>query len=256
MFKQFKDSLRGKYSDVIKTDRLCICLKITSKLIAMAEHRVKILKIREVTPDVSEYQTEKPKNYKFKPGQATDISVVLDGWENEKRPFSFTGLPTDPYLKFTIKSYPAHQGVTKQIGAFAEGDEFIIDEPWGTIEYKGEGVFIAGGAGVTPFLAIFRDLNNKGKLGHNQLIFANKTEDDIIEFDELKSLLGDRLHNVISSQKDTQYDLGKIDEAYLKKKIKDFNQHFYVCGPEGFMKSVMKDLENLGAKADALVFEK
>ncbi len=226
------------------------------KLKNMADYRVKILKIREVTPDVAEYQTEKPSKFNYKPGQATDVSVILDGWEAEKRPFSFTGLNNDTYLQFTIKSYPSHQGVTKQIGTLGAGDEFEIGDAWGTIEYKGEGVFIAGGAGVTPFLSILRDLNNKGNLGHNQLIFANKTEDDIIEFDELKSMLGDRLHNVISKQKDTQYDFGKIDKAYLEKKIKDFNQQFYVCGPESFMKSVMKDLESLGAKADALVFEK
>jgi predicted ferric reductase len=35
---------------------------------------------------------------------------------------------------------------------------------FGAIEYKGEGVFIAGGAGVTPFIAILRQLQADDKL--------------------------------------------------------------------------------------------
>jgi predicted ferric reductase len=34
---------------------------------------------------------------------------------------------------------------------------------WGAIEYKGEGVFIAGGAGVTLFIAILRQLQAENK---------------------------------------------------------------------------------------------
>jgi hypothetical protein len=38
--------------------------------------------------------------------------------------------------------------------------------------YKGEGIFIAGGAGVTPFIAIFRDLHEQGKT-ENQIYNLN-----------------------------------------------------------------------------------
>jgi ferredoxin-NADP reductase len=50
----------------------------------------------------------------------------------------------------------------------------------GRIEYKGEGVFIAGGAGVTPFIAILRQLQAENKIANNKLIFTNKTANDII----------------------------------------------------------------------------
>jgi ferredoxin-NADP reductase len=64
-------------------------------------------------------------------------------------------LPADDYLEFTIKMYdnpPASPTAKICTG----GDEFEISDAWGAIEYKGEGVFIAGGAGVTPFISIFR----------------------------------------------------------------------------------------------------
>jgi ferredoxin-NADP reductase len=44
------------------------------------------------------------------------------------------------------------------------GDQLIIRDVWGAITYKGKGVFIAGGAGITPFISIFRDLSARNEL--------------------------------------------------------------------------------------------
>jgi predicted ferric reductase len=52
----------------------------------------------------------------------------------------------------------------KRIRKLKHGDELIIRDVWGAIEYKGEGVFIAGGAGVTPFIAILHDYELMTKL--------------------------------------------------------------------------------------------
>ena len=41
----------------------------------MEEYIVKILNIEQVTHDVKRFRFEKPKNYIFKPGQATDVSI-------------------------------------------------------------------------------------------------------------------------------------------------------------------------------------
>jgi ferredoxin-NADP reductase len=222
----------------------------------MKNYIVKITSVESVVSRVFKIRTEKPKGYQFKPGQSTEVSLMYDGWEKEKRPFSFTSLPENNFLEFTIKTYPNHEGVTKRIATIGEGDEFEIGDAWGAIEYKGEGVFIAGGAGLTPFLSILRDLHQKGNLGHNQLFFSNQYEDEIIAFDELKSMLGGRFKNVITKQKDPELPEGRIDKEFLKNNIKDFNQNFYVCGPPSFTSAIKKMLAELGAKADTLVFEK
>ena len=222
----------------------------------MANYKVKITEVNPVVSKVFRIRTEKPANYKFNPGQATDVSLQYDGWKNEKRPFTFTSLPTDKFLEFTIKTYADHEGVTKRIATVGVGDEFEIGDSWGAIEYKGEGIFIAGGAGVTPFLSIFRDLNQKGQLGNNHLFCSNQFEDEIICFEELKSLLGGKFINTITQQKDPDLPTGRIDKQFLMNHIKDFKQPFYVCGPEGFNNAILKNLKVLGASAEALVFEK
>lgn len=221
----------------------------------MANYKVTIEEIIPLVNKVFKIRTNKPTNYKFSPGQATDLRLQYTGWENQDRPFTFTSLPKNNYLEFIIKTYPNHEGVTKRIATVGVGDEFEISDAWGAIEYKGEGVFIAGGAGITPFISILRDLNQKGQLGNNKLIFSNKFEDEIICFEELKSLLGGKFTNLITEQKGGELPQGRIDKDYLKNHISNFDQQFYVCGPKAFTKDILKALEELGAKADGLVFE-
>jgi ferredoxin-NADP reductase len=213
--------------------------------------------IQNVTHDVKQFTLEKPSGYTFTPGQATEVSVDKEGWRDKKRPFTFTSLNDDDNLEFVIKIYPEHDGVTEQIGKLKTGDTLIIDEPWGTIQYNREGVFLAGGAGVTPFIAILRDLYKKGDIGSNKLIFSNKTDSDIILQDDFEKMLGDNFKNVITDKPtdDHIYLDGFIDKKFLESQIEDFNQPFYVCGPGPFNDAIMGYLKELGADPDALVFE-
>jgi len=127
------------------------------------EHIVRITNIESVTHDVRRYQVEKPQGYTFKPGQATEVAINKEGWKEERRPFTFTSLNTDPYLEFTIKSYNDHPGVTNELGKLKVGDELIIHDVWGVIEYKGPGYFIAGGAGITRRKIPGRDRRGSGR---------------------------------------------------------------------------------------------
>ncbi len=68
-------------------------------------HIVKIKSIEPATYDVLRIVTEKPEHYAFLPGQATELSINKESWKDEKRPFTFTCLPKDNYLEFTIKTY-------------------------------------------------------------------------------------------------------------------------------------------------------
>jgi ferredoxin-NADP reductase len=222
----------------------------------MKTFQLKILEKKQITHDTNCFTIEKPEGYDFVPGQATELSLLKEGWETEKRPFTFTNLPEQEHLEFIIKSYHDHEGVTKRLDEAQVGDMVEIGDAWGAISYKGEGVFIAGGAGITPFISIFRKLRKENKIGNNSLIFANKSNSDIILFDELKTILGHKFQNIIAEQEDTAYDRGLIDKEYLESKISDFrHQHFYLCGPEGFMEAVENALKELGANPDSLVFE-
>ena len=183
----------------------------------MEEYIVKIHETENVTHDVKRFRVEKPAGYTFNPGQATEAAI------------------NKPELK--------------------AGDELLIHDVWGAIHYKGPGVFIAGGAGVTPFIAIFRKLYKDGKISGNRLIFSNKTEGDIILKDEFERMLGNNFYNTLTREKTDKYDNRRIDENFIREQIKDFNQNFYVCGPDKFVQDIQTILTKLGASPDSVVFE-
>lgn len=217
--------------------------------------QIKIKSIEQVTHNVKSFRCERPKDYKFTPGQATEVSIAKEGWEDKARPFTFTSLNKEEDLKFTIKIYEDHKGVTEQIGKLKEGDHFIVRDIWGAIEYKGPGTFIAGGAGVTPFIAILRDLNESGKIEKNRLLFANETDKDIILKEEFDTILGDKAQYIITDQKDTDYQHAYLNRDLLKSKIKSLDQYFYVCGPPKMIDAVVDALKEIGVKDEKLVME-
>lgn len=222
----------------------------------MEKHFVKIKSIKHITPDVLQIVTEKPLKYNFTPGQATEIAINKTGWKDEKRPFTFTSLPIDDFLEFTVKAYPANKGVTNELLNLKEDDELILHDVFGAIAYKGEGLFIAGGAGVTPFICIFRNLQFKNEIRGNKLIFANKNKADIILKTEFGKMLGDNFINILSDETTDEYAHGQIGEDFLKANITDFAQQFYICGPPPMMDAVKKQLTKLGVSEKAITTEK
>lgn len=217
---------------------------------------VKVLEIQPLTHDVKQIRVEKPDGFKFVSGQATELSINKAGWKDERRPFTMTCLPDAEYLEFVIKSYRDHDGVTNQIDHLVPGDEVLIDDAWGVIQYKGKGVFIAGGAGITPFIGIIRHLESQGKLAGNRLFFSNKAAKDVILEDYFRGLLGKDFVSTLTQEKSEGHEFGMIDRAFLKKHIRDFSQEFYICGPDKMVQAISEILEELGANPEGITFEK
>src|SRR5680860_640438 len=183
----------------------------------MKTQPVKIKLIEHATHDVLHIVTEKPRDIDFVPGQATEMFLEKAGKDGEGNPFTFTCLPNEDHLEFMIKTYPSHKGLTNALLKLKKGDEVILNDIFGAINYKGEGTFIAGGAGVTPFISILRDLRAKNKIGNNKLLFANKTKSDIILEQEFREMLGKNFINILSDESSDEYPHGRITEDFIKK---------------------------------------
>ena len=216
-------------------------------------HTLKILKTYYISHDVKQIALEKPKDFIYRPGQSAHISVNIPGWEDQIRPFTFTSLNDWPFLEFTIKIYEERQGVTSQIGRLEEGQEILLHDVFGTIEYKGSGVFLAGGTGITPFIAILRALYLTGNIRNIGLIYSNKSQSDIILHDELKKILGKGYIDVFTRQGVIGFRENRIDKKFLAETIHSFDSYFYVCGPKSFTKDLTKDLIELGAKPQSVI---
>jgi len=222
------------------------------------ENRIKVLYTEFVTHDVKSFVTERPSEYSFEPGQAAEMAIASPDWAEEKRPFTFTSDAHAPVFQFILKGYPQHRGVTQALHKLDPGAELLLGPSWGTITYRGPGVFLAGGAGITPFIAILRDLHRRSEIGANSLFFSNKTAADIIlekEFQWMFRENPEQLVFTLTREENSGYTQGRIDRNFLSERINDFSQPFYVCGPPEFVESIKDHLGSLGASAESLVFE-
>jgi ferredoxin-NADP reductase len=216
---------------------------------------VKVIESKFINYDVKQFVVEKPEGYNFIPGQAVNISVNEPDWKMEKRPFTFTNQKEAKNLEFIIKIYNDHNGVTNKLAGVNAGDELILHDVFGAIHFEKPGVFIAAGTGITPFLAIFRDLYKKNKLRGNKLIFVNKTSLDVIAGQELQRMFKEDFRPVFTREGVVGFRGKRIDRNFLIENIEDFSQQFYVCGPSEFVEKVVENLKDLGAKSDSLIFE-
>jgi len=137
-----------------------------------------------------------------------------------------------------------------------QNDELILHDVFGAIAFKGEGTFIAGGAGVTPFISIFRLLKSKNVIRNNKLLFANKTKSDIILEKEFSELLGENFINILSDEKAAGCEYGLISEGLLKQHISTSDTNVYLCGPEPMMEAIEKQLAHLGIGEESIIKER
>lgn len=219
------------------------------------ERIARVKSMEAITVDVIRFRLEKPTSIAYNPGQAVDVSIDRPGWKEELRAFTFTSLNEDDYLEFCIKTYPDHHGVTEQLRRFTTEDSFILHDVFGAIAYKGPGLFIAGGAGITPFIAIFKALERQGKVGANRLLFANKTQADIILKDYFSGLLGDQFINVLSNEEVIGCEHGYVTADLIKKYRAEELSYFYLCGPDPMMDAVYASLQAMGVAEEFIIRE-
>jgi ferredoxin-NADP reductase len=216
---------------------------------------IEILSREALNHNVRKFRTEKPDDFEFSPGQATEVAIDKEGLRQEARPFTFTSLPGEDHLEFTIKIYPSHEGVTDKLEELEVGDRLIIEEAWGAIQFKGKGTFIAGGAGITPMLAILREQALKPSDAVRKVIFSNKMKKDLILEDELRALSNGNLLLTFTDENVDGAEYGRVDTEFLRKHVDTMDQYFYVCGPPEMVESVAKSLQELGAQADNIITE-
>ena len=216
---------------------------------------VKILSSEFITHNVKRFKVEKPEGYSYKPGQATHVALKKQDWEKEPRPFTFTSLANSRTLEFIIKIYDERQGLTHELGLARKGAELLIGDPYGAITYQGPGYFFAAGSGVTPFIAILRDLHKAKKIAGNTLICSNQTASDIILDEELTQMMGKNFLNFLTRQHVIGFAEKRIDRNTVVALVQNFEQHFYICGPKSFVGNLSDILGGLGATAESIVIE-
>lgn len=198
-------------------------------------HTVKVVAVESLAPTLYRILLEKPAGFRFIPGHSAMVAINKPQLIAQKNPLTFTATNDEPFLEFHIKTYPERQSFNNLLAALRPGDSLILGEMFGSVRYAGPGLFLAGGIGIAPILAMLRQLKKENSLTGNTLVYSAKYKTDILAERELRHLLGNNFHITLTKEKRPGYHYGRISSSLLQNIIPKFPEHHYVVGSESFV---------------------
>jgi propane monooxygenase reductase component len=206
-----------------------------------------------------------PAEIKFFPGQYMDIAIP---GTDTTRSFSManTSSRESGLLEFVIKIYPDGQFSRFLAEELAEGDRLDLTGPFGVFTLR-EGdadlVFIGGGAGLAPILALLRTMAERGISRTATFFYGARTAADLCfetELRELEQKLPNFRYRPALSEPaaDDGWDgeTGLITDV-VKRHASDLTgAHAYVCGPPPMVEAAVPLLATLGVAEKRIYFDK
>lgn len=207
-----------------------------------------------------------PASIKFFPGQYVDFTIP---GTDEVRSFSManTSSMESGLLEFVIKIYPD--------GAFSEflatkvsvGDRLDINGPYGMFMLrdnpKADLVFLGGGAGMAPILALLRSMSERGIARKARFYYGARTRKDLCFEDELRDLektLPDfRYVPALSEPADEDGwdgEVGMITDVVEQHETDLKGVDAYVCGPPPMVEAALALLPELGVDDERVFYDK
>lgn len=190
---------------------------------------------------------------KYKAGQFVFLRVYNEGIPKEQHPFSIASKTNSPQLKVVIKNLGDY---TSQLINLKSGSKVTIEGPYGRFNKSSvsDQIWVAGGIGITPFLGMAADLNEK--IGYDiDLYYSVKSSDEFISLDYLKSVekMTNGKFRVIPWVSNEIGFLGIKGVLEKSKNVK--NKEFYLCGPAALKDSILKGALALGVSKNRIYSE-
>ena len=126
-------------------------------------------------------------------------------------------------------------------------------------------VLISAGIGLTPLLAMFKDLAYQQFASPVYFIHAARNSRFHALADEVRAISDERANfyshvlydaplpsDVRSQRCDT---VGRVDVSFLRKVLRSKNAEFYFCGPQPFMTALLQGLKGWGVPNSRIHFE-
>ncbi len=230
--------------------------------------------VAEVTPETRNVTTVKltppagQKRYDYLPGQFQFITFHCEDPEVpvEEHHWTISSTPTrEGFVTSTIK---ASGDFTAKVSKIRPGDTAEVVAPYGRFSYvlhpsEEDLVMIAGGIGVTPIMAMIRHMQDTQTDHEVLLLYANRTEQDIVfrqELDEIAASGHPRLsvvHVLSRPDESWQGPSGHIDAELVAQYAGQVEgKAFYVCAPAKMTEAVTAALLRLGVPATKIHTER
>jgi propane monooxygenase reductase subunit len=206
-----------------------------------------------------------PKEIKFFPGQYIDILVP---GTQATRSFSMANTTSRDtgQLEFVIKIYP--DGLFSHFldATLAVGDRLDISGPFGVFtlrEGENDLIFVGGGAGMAPILALLRSMAERGISRKATYYYGARGRRDLCFEEELRgleeSLPSFRYVPALSEPAEGDGwdgETGLITDVVKRHESDLKNVHAYVCGPPPMVEAALPLLGILGVPEKRIYYDK
>ncbi|MBR9677332.1 FAD-dependent oxidoreductase [Candidatus Woesearchaeota archaeon] len=224
------------------------------------------VKKREViAKDTIEVTIELEKSIVFLSGQHATIKLTLyhEDKKGGQRIFSITNTPkTDKQIIIAMRQTGSGFKKTleeieedKELEVVTTGGEFTLPQ-----DTNRKIVFIAGGIGITPFIAMLRHTFENNLPYKIVLVYSNKDKAASAYYDELQQMQTDhenfRLIPTMTSDNDWSGEARRIDSEFITdyfEKPRDYT--FMIAGPPGLVQKIKTELSNSGAEQQHIITE-
>ena len=208
--------------------------------------------------------------FQYKAGQYITIKKEVAG-EEVRRAYSLCSMPNSNEFKVAVKAVDNGTFSVFATTILKEGDVLEVSKPEGkfvleTSKNTSNNYFgIAAGSGITPIMAMIKEVLNNEPKSTFTLLYGNKTESETIFKSEIDALIEEfpstfKVQYVLSREDQEQALFGRIDTAnlnfVLKNKFKElqFNEVF-ICGPEEMINTSKETLIKYGLDEEIINFE-
>ena len=221
---------------------------------------LRCIQVIDETHDVKTFRfvAEPPKLFRYSPGQFMTLEVPIDG-TIVRRSYTISATPSRPHvISVTVKRVEGGQISNWLHDNLQAGSSLFVDGPHGTFTcIGGDGgpyLFISGGSGITPVMAMSRWLCDTAPDADIHFLHFARSPDDLIFADELKLierlLPGFRCEFVCSRAEEGcgwTGRTGRICPELVTEMVPDLkSRSVYLCGPPPFMDATREMLEKLG----------
>ncbi|MTD56205.1 FAD-binding oxidoreductase [Amycolatopsis pithecellobii] len=206
-----------------------------------------------------------PETVKFFPGQYLDFSVPGTG---ETRSFSManTSSREGGRLEFVIKCYPDGLFSNFLDTRLEVGDRLDVTGPFGVFTLRdnpdADLVFIGGGAGMAPILALLRSMAERGIERKTTFYYGARRRKDLCFEEELRALeekLADFRYVPALSEPDGEDwdgETGLITDVLRRCETGLDGADAYVCGPPPMVEAALELLPALGVAEKRVFYDK
>ncbi len=232
------------------------------------EARAEVVAITPVTHDLRHLVLRliEPAELKFFPGQYVDLAVPDS---EHVRSFSMANTTSRDggLLEFVIRVYPGGVFSAFLDQRLAIGDQLALSGPFGVFTLRDapdrELIFLGGGAGMAPILALLRSMAERGIDRPTTFYYGARGRRDLCFTEELAELAVKlpRFDYVPALSEpgpgeDWDGEVGMITDVVARFELDLSRADAYVCGPPPMVEAALPLLERLGVPEKRTFYDK